>query len=343
MSAPDQTVDVVIPVHNAAELTRRCIESLLAHAGARLGRVQVQDDASDAPTARMLDSLVDPRLAVHHESRNTGFGEAVNRAFARTSSRYVLVLNSDVEVLDDFVSPLAHALDADERLAAVSPSGNELQGYDLDRYLRRAGCVESHSLWAYAFLVRRRAFEEVGGFDRAYGRGFFEDVDISRRLVDKGWWLAVHPDARVRHERHGSFAGVDEYREVFGRNRDLYFGRYPEARRQVLQVTGDVSLQALPAELRRELDLALRRGGAVWWLHRGAPPRLPALPLRSARFGLLRALGMIARRRRKGRREFTDLWILEGAPRFGAALLARSARRAGVAVRRFPAAGAHST
>ena len=47
MLAAAELVDVVIPVHNAPELTRRCIESLLAHASPRIGTVYVQDDASD--------------------------------------------------------------------------------------------------------------------------------------------------------------------------------------------------------------------------------------------------------------------------------------------------------
>jgi hypothetical protein len=247
----------------------------------------------------------------------------------------VLVLNSDLEFSSDFVPPLVAALLSDERLAAVSPAGNELDGFDLERYARRAGCVQSHNLFAYAFLVRRCAFEQVGGFDRAYARGFFEDNDLARRLGDKGFWLGVHPGVRIHHRRHGSFDLVPEYAEVFARNRERYFARYPDARRQILLVASAAGVDELSDELRREVDSALRRGGAVWWLHRGEPPALSALPLRSMRHGLFGALRMLWRRHRKGRREFTDLWIADGAPRATAALLERSARRFALRVRHF--------
>ena len=51
------------------------------------------------------------------------------------------------------------------------------------KYLRRpGGYIETHRLQGHAFLIRRDVFEEVGGFDAAFGRGYYEDVDLGRRL-----------------------------------------------------------------------------------------------------------------------------------------------------------------
>ena len=334
----EDAIDVVIPVYNAPELTRRAIDSLYTQLGDRIAELVVWDDASQATTGEMLDSLRYPRLRVVHAEQNTGFGEAVNRAVASTRTPLVLVLNSDVEARGDFLSPLLDAMRRDPRLGSVSPAGNSLAGYDLGRYPCVHGYVPAYALWAYAFLVRRSAFDEVRGFDRSFGRGFYEDSDLSRRLLEKGWRLGIHPDAQLFHELHGSFKEVVEYREILARNRARYFERWPEATRQVLLVTGDQSLGELPAALRGEVEDVLRKGGAVQWLHAGAPRELLAIPMRSARLRLLPAARRILSRRRKRRRQFTDLWIVDGSPPLAARALARLGRYLAIDVRRISAA-----
>lgn len=156
-------VDAVVPVHNAPALARRCIESVLAHIGAGLGELVVVDDASDAETQQLLVSLAHPRLRVVRSERNLGYGGAVNLGLAQCRAPLVLQLNSDVETRDDFLAPLGAAIPT-----------NHLSGY--------------------AFLIRRSVFDAVGGFDPAYGRGYFEDTDLSRRILRTGAWLGVHPD-----------------------------------------------------------------------------------------------------------------------------------------------------
>jgi hypothetical protein len=246
----------------------------------------------------------------------------------------VLVLNSDIEARDDFLAPLLDAMQRDPRLASVSPAGNSLDGYELPRYPRLHGYVPAFALWGYAFLLRRAAFDEVGGFDRAFGRGYYEDSDLTRRLLEKGWHLGVHPDSELFHEVHGSFKDVEDYREIVGRNRAFYFERWPGARRQVLLATGDAGLESLPGEVRAELEDVLRRGGAVQWLHAGPPRALLAIPMRSARLRLLRVLRQILTRQRKGRREYTDLWLAASCPPLATFALERAARYLGIAVRR---------
>ncbi len=146
-------IDVVIPVYNAADLTRRCIETLCKHCSRWLGTVHVYDDASALETRRMLDELCFPGLSVHHGERNVGFGRAVNHAFAQTRSELVLVLNSDVAASDDFIEPLHAAMQEDPSLAAVMPAGRTFKDYDLSSYALRSGCVVTYNLHGYAFLI----------------------------------------------------------------------------------------------------------------------------------------------------------------------------------------------
>ena len=327
-------IDVVIPVYNAPEATRTCIESLYAHAAAQLGTVNVHDNASDPVTAGMLDALRRPRLAVVHASTNTGFGDAVNQAMARCRSELVLVLNSDTRADDDFIAPLRAAMEADPRLAAVTAAGNTFGSYDLARYRKRAGCVVTHNLYAYAFLIRREAFRHVGGFDRAYGLGFYEDSELSRRLIASGWWIGIQPASTLYHEIHGSFQHNPSMRDLMQRNRGIYYERFPDARRRILLVSAEGRLEALPRPLVDELHHALERGGEVDWLARSRPDELLSLTMRGESYSSVRALRQWYKRRNHPFKRVTDLWLVAGAP-WSAVELARLGPRQGVRVRTF--------
>jgi len=338
----NEAIDVAIPVYNAPELTRRCIESLYRHASARIGHVHVYDNASGQETRDMLDGLRLPKLIIHHAPQNTGFGDAVNRAVERTRSELVLVLNSDVEASSDFVSPLLAALRQDAKLAVVTPAGNTFGGYDLRRYALRSECVVTHNLYAYAFLVRRAAFDAVGRFDPAFGLGYFEDSDLSRKLLRAGWWIGIHPESNLYHAIHGSFGKGAAVSELMGRNRELYGQRYPEAMRNLLLVSGRTSLQELPAEVRRELDAFLAGGGAVRWLTRAPLRYLPSLEVRATRGGMVGLARMIQRDRSRERRRFTDLWLTSDASA-AVRLGLRAWARAGSRTLRRIEAGGHAT
>ena len=50
-------------------------------------------------------------------------------------------------------------------------------------------------------LVRRRAFNDVGGFDRRYGLAYFEDADLCLALAERGYRSVYEPRSRVTHLR----------------------------------------------------------------------------------------------------------------------------------------------
>jgi len=339
--AHDETVDVVIPVYNAPAATRACIESLYAHAGHRLGSVYVHDNASGPETARMLDALSLPRLRVHHAPVNTGFGDAVNQGVRQACTDAVLVLNSDVEAADDFVAPLQRALVSDAELAALTPSGNSFESYDLARYTKRGDCIVTHNLYAYAFLIRRAAFLEVGGFDPCFGLGYYEDTDLSRKLITAGYWLGVHPHSRLQHAIHGSFEGVPKFRELMANNRRLYFDRYPNARRRILLISRCARAGDLTETARRALDAVAEAGAEILWMASESPAEIPAMSVRGERFILLRAVRTLIRRRKKAFGRFTDLWVIDDAPA-RVKVVAWVARLLRLETRRFEAQRAHT-
>ena len=325
------SVDAVVPVHNAPQLVRRCIESVLAHVGHRLGTLVAVDDASDAPTSELLRSIVHPQLRIVRTDRNLGYGGAVNLGVASCRAPLVLQLNSDVEASDDFLSPLVAALAADPKLAGLNPGGNTYRRYDPARYVKRGGCLVTNHLDGYAFLIRRAVFEELDGFDPKFGRGYFEDSDLTRRILRAGHWVGVHPGTALHHLSHGSFSSPAERVALLERNRVHYLERWPAARQNVLLASRAARPADLPKPLVEKAWSVLDGGGKIWWLSPEAPRELLSLGMRGDRMGLRRGVHRLRRQQRRGpSRHVTALWIVDDAPRLPVALLRRAARAVGV-------------
>lgn len=326
------SIDVVIPVYNAPVLTRRCVDSILACLEESIRDIYIQDDASDAETRQMLDQLPYERVHVHHAGKNQGFGPSVNQAIRRCSADYVLVLNSDTRADEDFLPALCEALAADPLLAVVIPGGNDYARHDLDQYMRApGGYIRTYRLQGHAFLIRRKIFQESGGFDPAFGRGYYEDVDLGRRLDLRGWRLGVHPDARIEHEGGGSFGRGRTFRELVKRNRTLYFSRYPDARRNILLLSGNCTVTDFPSNLFGALETVFHEGGYVHWLSPQPAQPLLCLQMRSHSLGMGAVVKLLLRSWREDKR-ISEVWVLPDVPRLLRALLISWARIRGLNV-----------
>jgi GT2 family glycosyltransferase len=326
------SIDVVIPVYNAPALTRRCIESVVACLSQSIRYIYIQDDASGAETREMLDNLPYNGLHIYHSPRNQGFGASVNEAISRSDAFYVLVLNSDTVITEDFLPRLCEALMADPKLAIITPSGNDYARDDLNRYVRKpGGYVRTHRLRGHAFLMRRGVFLEIGGFDTEFGRGYYEDTDLGRRLNLRGWQLGVHPDAHIQHKGGGSFGRGQSFLQLVRRNRNLYFSRYPNASLNVLLLSGNCPLTHFPSSLLDALDYVFREGGYIHWLTPEPARLLLCLQMRSYAMGLEAVIRLMLRSWREEKR-ICEIWMLPDVPRLLRILIQSWARVRGIKV-----------
>ncbi len=312
-SAP--SVDVIIPVYNAPELTKRCIDSAVTVLGQSIRTIYIQDDASDTETCAMLDHLYYQHLHVYHAPENQGFGKSVNDAMARSDADLVLVLNSDTEIHENFLPLLCEAFAADSELAVISPVQDNFSKSKLECYQRRpGGYIATYRFQGYAFLIRRALFVATGGFDAQFGRGYFEDTDLGRRLIQQGWRMGVHPDACIYHAGGASFGRGRSYRLLAQRNRALYLSRYPEARRNILLVSGAHTLADLSAQLTDSIEQILRQGGGIHWLTLLPLPQLSCLQMRNGPASIKMIIKLMLRGRSRADKRISAVWILPGIP-----------------------------
>jgi N-acetylglucosaminyl-diphospho-decaprenol L-rhamnosyltransferase len=283
-------VDVVIPTWNGWVPLERCLATL-ARQTAHANVTVVDNGSTDQTAARLAESHRDVRL-VRLEA-NLGFAAAVNRGIAAGSAPIVVLVNNDVECDPDFLERLTEPLRADARIGSAAglllvPGRATIDSYglELDRTLaafaRFAGLPypatrldERHLAGPSggAAAYRRRALEDVGGFDEAIF-GYLEDAELALRLRAAGWACAGARDAVGVHLGSASFGLRSAWQvETAGASRGYLLRRYG-----VLRSGLGIAAQALVTEAGvalvdalRERRLAAIRGRLRGWRRAGHP------------------------------------------------------------------------
>ena len=76
---------------------------------------------------------------------------------------------------------------------------------------------------ASCFLVRRQAWDDIGGFDERFFL-YFEDADLCSRLLGAGWTMADVPAAKAFHEKGSAASGKSEV--AYRRSQFAYYRKH---------------------------------------------------------------------------------------------------------------------
>jgi GT2 family glycosyltransferase len=229
---------IVIPVFNRASVTRQCLNALLGELS-DAAEVIVVDDGSKDTTPEVL-STYGERVRVVTHPRNLGFASACNDGVAASSGHFVVFLNNDTLPVDGWLEELVAYAETHERAAVVGSKlafpNDTIQHAGVvicqDRVPRHiyVGFPAHHPavsksrrfqiVTAACALVRRDAFEEIGGFDTTFSNGY-EDVDLCLRLAERGHEIHYCSESSLYHlemvtRGHGSNKP----------NHDLYMRRW---------------------------------------------------------------------------------------------------------------------
>lgn len=252
---------------NVRDLLLRCIDSLKADGVTHI--VVLDNDSKDDSVEAVR--RVHPDVELIELRQNTGFGGGINRAVPHTSTPYVLVTTPDVYVEPGSTKALEAVLDERPDVGFVAPAIYTPDGRLYPSVRRLPGLLDAtghaflHFVWpsnpfsrrykmldwdhatardvdwvaCTHFLVRREAWDAVGGFDEQFFM-FLEDVDLCSRLRDAGWKIRYEPGAVVQHEISAS-ADQIPYRMIATHHRSIYrFNRKRAtgARRALLPLIG---------------------------------------------------------------------------------------------------------
>lgn len=203
-SPPAQRISIVIPVHNAGEDFRHCLENIAGSATPPHEIIVVADGESDGSWraagefGATLLRVPESRGPAH--ARNLGAGVA--------TGDILLFIDSDVAVPRDAVSLVAETFLDDPELAALFGSydeepfaGNFLSQYKnlFHHYVHQTANEEASTFWSGCGAVRRGIFQELSGFNEEYSRPSIEDIELGYRLKKAGYRIRLLKGLKVKH------------------------------------------------------------------------------------------------------------------------------------------------
>lgn len=219
-------VSIVVISYNSAAWLPGCLDSL-ADLDAEI--VVIDNASSDGS----VEAASRPGVRVIANAENRGFAGAANQGTSCTSGDYLLFLNPDSVLLDNFGALIA-ALDSDPQCGAacgllMGADGGPQTGFNfrsfptfsalalellginrlwpgnpvnrryrcMDMPLDRPAIVDQPP--GACLLVRRTALEQVGGWDETFAPVWFEDVDLCLRLRKRGFHARFEPASHWHH------------------------------------------------------------------------------------------------------------------------------------------------
>lgn len=217
-------VSIIIPTANRQDLLRECLESVRQQSFCDFEVMVVADGAG--ARARELAAEFGGRLVTMPTRR--GFAAAINSGVAASQAEFVAVLNDDVRLDRDWLRLTVSQLE--KRPEAVFCCGKIFKpgGAVLDNAgdaVSRAGSSwrlghgrkdsEEFDIARPVFtcpgtasLLRRRVFEQYGGFDEKFF-AYLEDVDFSFRLARAGVCGVYLPQAKSTHYGGATSGGAE--------------------------------------------------------------------------------------------------------------------------------------
>jgi N-acetylglucosaminyl-diphospho-decaprenol L-rhamnosyltransferase len=259
-TAPED-VSAVIVNYNTRSFLVGCVASLRDQGVAEV--VVVDNGSTDGSQAAL--AAADPAARWLAAGGNIGYGRAANLGAHGCPGRNLLICNPDIVPGPGVVARLSRALDADARLGIVGPRLVNADGslypsarsfpslvdaighgalglvWPRNAFSRRYQLLDwDHSEprkvdWVSGafFLVRREAWDALGGFDPSYFM-YMEDVDLCWRAGRAGWHVGYQPEAEVVHIQ-GVSADRHPYRMITAHHRSLWrFARRTTAGRRRL-------------------------------------------------------------------------------------------------------------
>jgi GT2 family glycosyltransferase len=221
-------VAVVILNWNGKSFLEKFLPTVIKYS--KNAQIVVADNQSSDDSVSFLKEFF-PEVRIIINPSNNGFSTGYNLALKQVDAKYYVLLNSDVEVAENWIQPIIMLLDSNNEIAACQPKILDYNNPIMFEYAGAAGgfidkygypfCrgrifnsleedrgqynANSEVFWATGacMFVRAEAFWKVGGFDDDYF-AHMEEIDLCWRMKNIGYQIFVEPKSTVYHVGGGT-------------------------------------------------------------------------------------------------------------------------------------------
>lgn len=229
-SGREHLVSIVLPNYNGEPLLREHLPHILSatESYSPLTEVIVVDDASTDGSIESIQNHF-PSVKILRLPENVGFAKACDRGIRIARNPFVILLNTDIRIREDFIAPLVSHF-ADENVFAVMAMSLREDGRtprelvkipffkrghlkfvssenpELQRAVAENAETRLYSFYAVGghCAIDRLKYLSLGGFDDLYYPFYSEDVDLCYRAWKRGWKTIFEPKSVVCHHHVSS-------------------------------------------------------------------------------------------------------------------------------------------
>ena len=225
-------VAVVILNWNGQSFLNQFLPSVVKHStGARI--IVADNNSTDNSISFLKDNY--PTVELIQLEQNFGFAGGYNNALKQVDSEYYVLLNSDVEVTENWLTPMLNLLETDNSAVACQPKIKDFNNKEyfeyagasggfLDKYgypFCRGRIFESlekdenqydnveEIFWASgaSLFIRSKEYHSIGGLDEFFF-AHMEEIDLCWRLKNQGYKIMACPSSTVYHVGGGTLNKV---------------------------------------------------------------------------------------------------------------------------------------
>lgn len=218
-------IAIVILNWNGREFLERFLPGVVRHSSSPGVKIIVADNGSSDDSVEFIRNKF-KKVEIIELDKNYGFAGGYNKAFEKINSEYYILLNSDVEVSENWIEPIIKKMDNDPDVAAAMP---KILSYHERSQFEYAGAAGGFiDKWGYPFcrgrilnniepdnnqyndsieifwasgaclFIRSKIFHDAGGFDDDFF-AHMEEIDLCWRIKNLGYKIYCYPCSQVYH------------------------------------------------------------------------------------------------------------------------------------------------
>ena len=237
---------VVVLNWNGKAWLEKFLANLVKHS--QEATVFVADNASTDDSVDFTKSNF-PSVKIIINASNGGYAKGYNDALKQIDAEYFVLINSDIEVTDEWLSPIIDLMDSDKKIAACQPKLLDYNNRNMFEYAGASGgfidnlgypfcrgrifdsleedkgqyndVIEVFWATGACLFVRANCFNAIGGLDE----DFFahqEEIDLCWRLKNKGYKIMVQPKSVVFHVGGGTLNAGSSFKTYLNFRNNLF-------------------------------------------------------------------------------------------------------------------------
>lgn len=251
------SVAIVILNYNGQHYLEKFLPKVIEHSKGHA--IWIADNASTDRSMHWLNAH-HPELNTLVIPENKGYAGGYNEALKRIQADYYILLNSDIEVTENWIQPVITFMESDSRIAACQP---KIRAYDLPTHFEYAGAAggymdylgypfcrgrifdtreedlgqyddEKDVFWATGacLFIKSSAFHQASGFDESFF-AHMEEIDLCWRLLNMKYRITYCGKSTVYHVGGGTLHKSNPRKTFlnYRNNLIMLFKNLPKGRR----------------------------------------------------------------------------------------------------------------